>query len=483
MSSKKTTPPLRGTPPGEGNATTPRLRRTPPEEGNEPCPPSNAARHSPPLEGWQAKPDGVVPRLRFPEFREAEAWKLEPLSSLAKRCAAKNAEGEHTRVLTNSAEFGVVDQRDYFEKDIANQGNLEGYYIVEKGDYVYNPRISTSAPVGPISKNNVGTGVMSPLYTVFRFGSSNNDFYAHYFKSTHWHHYMRQASSTGARHDRMSITNDDFMGLPLPVSVPKEQQKIADCLSSLDELITAETHALAALKTHKKGLMQQLFPREGETVPRLRFPEFREAGEWETVSLQSLLARNPEYGVNAPAAPYSEDRPTYLRITDIDEDGRFLCESKVSVDIVATDDNYLELGDIVLARTGASVGKSYRYRREDGRLVFAGFLIRIRPEPKKVNPIFLANFLTTQQYWGWVGVTSARSGQPGINGTEYASLPVPVPSREANDSGLLEQQRIADCLSSLDDLITAQSQKIDALKTHKKGLMQQLFPVMDEVQG
>jgi type I restriction enzyme S subunit len=93
---------------------------------------------------------------------------------------------------------------------------------------------------------------MSPLYTVFRFNSSLNDFYAHYFKSTHWHHYMRQASSTGARHDRMSITNDDFMGLPLPVSNPGEQQKIADCLSSLDDLIAAETQKLETLNTYKR---------------------------------------------------------------------------------------------------------------------------------------------------------------------------------------------------------------------------------------
>lgn len=218
-------------------------------------------------------------------------------------------------------------------------------------------------------------------------------------------------------------------------------------------------------------------------VPRLRFPEFRGAGEWKIVPMGSLLARIPEYGVNAPAAPYSENLPTYLRITDIDDDGRFLSESKVSVDIVATDDNYLEPGDIVLARTGASVGKSYRYRKEDGRLVFAGFLIRVRPKVEKANPIYLANFLTTQEYWNWVGVTSARSGQPGINSAEYSSLAVPVPSSAADENGLLEQQKIADCLSSLDELITAETQKLDALKTHKKGLMQQLFPVLDEVQG
>jgi type I restriction enzyme S subunit len=139
------------------------------------------------------------------------------------------------------------------------------------------------------------------------------------------------------------------------------------------------------------------------------------------------------------------------------------------------------LGDIVFARTGATVGKSYRYREDDGRLVFAGFLIRIKPEPKNVDPTFLANFLTTHEYWRWVGVTSARSGQPGINGTEYSSLPVPVPYNEEGDNGLSEQQRIADCLSSLDELTTAQAQKIDMLNRHKKSLMQQFFPTLDEM--
>lgn len=202
----------------------------------------------------------TTPKFRFPEFRRMGAWKSIPLNQLAKRCTQKNSQKKLTRVLTNSAEFGVVDQRDFFDKDIANQSNLEGYYIIEKGDYVYNPRISATAPVGPISKNNVATGVMSPLYTVFRFNNDHNDFYAHFFKTTGWHQYMRQASSTGARHDRMAITNDAFLDMPLPVTCMEEQQTICDCFSSLDELIAEETRKLALLKAHKQGLMQQLFP-------------------------------------------------------------------------------------------------------------------------------------------------------------------------------------------------------------------------------
>lgn len=260
-----------------------------------------------------------------------------------------------------------------------------------------------------------------------------------------------------------------------------EQEKIANCLTSLDEVIAAQGRKLEALKTYKRGLMQQLFPREGDTFPRLRHPEFRAAPKWGAVSLGELLAEKPAYGVNAPAVPYSENLPTYLRITDIDDDGRFIAEGKASVAVEATAANYLNEGDIALARTGASVGKSYLYRKEDGRLVFAGFLIRIRPNKEKIVPAFLSSFLGTQQYWDWVRVTSTRSGQPGINGGEYCTLPVPIPPPGAKGDELAEQQRIANILSSIDALIVVESEKLDSLKIHKKGLMQQLFPSPSEI--
>lgn len=205
-------------------------------------------------------------------------------------------------------------------------------------------------------------------------------------------------------------------------------------------------------------------------VPRLRFPEFRNQGEWENYQLGQCLSKHPEYGINAAAVPYSENLPTYLRITDISEDGQIRPDQKVSVAKDVTDENYLEDGDIVLARTGASVGRSYKYRPKDGRLVFAGFLIRVRPNQEMLTSELLFQFFATEQYWRWVDFTSARSGQPGINGNEYASLNLQLPPT------IKEQQRIANCLSSLDDLITLESKKLEALKTHKNGLMQQIFP-------
>jgi len=274
--------------------------------------------------------------------------------------------------------------------------DIARYRIVQKDWFAYNPmRLNIGSIAQWKGEQNI---LVSPDYVVFKCLDGADpgvdpSYLNHFRQSDVWKKFVSEGGDGGVR---VRIYYRDLARLQLVLPWRNEQQKIAACLSSLDELITAETRQLDALKTHKKGLMQQLFPREGETVPRLRFPEFREAGEWEIVPMRSLLARNPEYGVNAPAVPYSNDLPTYLRITDIDGDGLFHHEAKASVDIVAADDNYLEPGDIVLARTGASVGKSYRYRTEDGRLVFAGFLIRIQPESKKVNSIFLANFLTTQ---------------------------------------------------------------------------------------
>ena len=208
-------------------------------------------------------------------------------------------------------------------------------------------------------------------------------------------------------------------------------------------------------------------------VPKLRFSEFKGAPDWKEATLGTLLEQPPDYGVNAAAVPLSENLPTYIRITDINDDGLFEFRTRVSVNIDATDKRYLESGDIVLARTGASVGKSYRYREEDGRLVHAGFLIRVRPNPDRLQSQYLAGYLMTRRYWDWVRLTSARSGQPGINAAEYASIPLPLPPDGDN---LAEQQKIADCLGSLDDLIAAEDRKLEALRQHKQGLMQQLFP-------
>ncbi len=200
-------------------------------------------------------------QLRFTQDdgRAFPDWDVKDLGDIAARSAAKNKYLEYMRVLTNSAVHGVIDQRDFFDKDIANSENLGGYYIIKKGDFVYNPRISVSAPVGPIKRNNLGDGVMSPLYSVFQFHDENTDFFDQYFQTTLWHDYMKSVANYGARHDRMAITIGDLMGLPLPFPHPDEQRKIANALSAMDAKIQAVADQVAKLETFKKGLLQQMF--------------------------------------------------------------------------------------------------------------------------------------------------------------------------------------------------------------------------------
>lgn len=186
-------------------------------------------------------------------------WEKKGLKDLAERRVLKNSDNGISRVLTNSATQGILDQQDYFDKDIANGNNLDGYYVVDKGDYVYNPRISVYAPVGPINKNKIGQGLMSPLYSIFRFRCENNEFFEKYFQTTCWHRYMCSVANFGARHDRMNITMADFMAMPLPCPHPEEQQKIANCLTAFDQKIDAVAQQITQLETFKQGLLQQMF--------------------------------------------------------------------------------------------------------------------------------------------------------------------------------------------------------------------------------
>ncbi len=191
--------------------------------------------------------------------------------------------------------------------------------------------------------------------------------------------------------------------------------------------------------------------------------------DWEVKKLRDCLLESPSYGVNAPATVYSENLPTYLRITDITDDGHFSKEKKASVSFDGIEKFYLSNGDLVFARTGASVGKTYLYKPKDGVLAFAGFLIRVRTDPVVLLPEYLANYVQTPQYWNWVQVMSMRSGQPGINSTEYGQLLVPVP----ND--IFEQRAIAAALSDVDALLAALDALIAKKRLIKQGAMQELL--------
>jgi Restriction endonuclease S subunits len=190
--------------------------------------------------------------------------------------------------------------------------------------------------------------------------------------------------------------------------------------------------------------------------------------EWEVMRLEDLCHNEGDYGINAPATDFSDKLPTYLRITDIDDDGKFIIANKASVNNPNSGSYHLKDGDIVFARTGATVGKTYLYNREDGDLVFAGFLIRFSPNAQKIVPYYLKAYTNTSTYWKWVKITSQRSGQPGINATEYCSLQIPVPP-------LAEQRKIAEVLGVWDEAIEKQARLIEKLALRKRALMQRLL--------
>jgi type I restriction enzyme S subunit len=256
----------------------------------------------------------------------------------------------------------------------------------------------------------------------------------------------------------------DMRELRVALPLLTEQQTIAAALRDTDALIDALERLIAKKHDLKQAAMQQLLtpPAAGGT----RLPGFK--GEWEVARLADCLLSPPDYGINAPAVPYSDRLPTYIRITDISEDGRFKPDPRVSVKSAFANRYLLNDGDLVFARTGASVGKSYCYRPEDGPLVFAGFLIRVRPNPHTLSSTYLAAHVSTRPYWNWVKQMSMRSGQPGINGNEYGQLPLVLPR-------IAEQTAVAGVLSDMDLEIAALEQRRDKTRALKQAMIQELL--------
>ena len=184
-------------------------------------------------------PKGTLQRVKGNLDSFAFTWEQRKLGEISDKVTEKNTGLQYMETFTNSAEFGVISQRDFFDHAISKIDSLDGYYIVRNEDFVYNPRISVTAPVGPINRNKLGrNGVMSPLYTVFRPREVDNTYLEHFFKSRYWHDYMYFNGDSGARSDRFSIKDDLFFQMPIPLPHIAEQEKIGDYLTTLDNLIT-----------------------------------------------------------------------------------------------------------------------------------------------------------------------------------------------------------------------------------------------------
>ena len=205
---------------------------------------------------------GYTPLIRFKGFEDE--WMTIKLCDISKKVIEKNATSVCQDVFTNSAEFGVINQRDFFDHDVANVDNIQGYYIVRPNDYVYNPRISTTAPVGPINRNKLGCcGVMSPLYYVFRVEKQSDGilhFLDYYFKSNMWHDFMFKNGNSGARSDRFSISDSTFSLMPILYPQKEEEQlNIGQVFINMEKLMRTESIKLSKFRSMKQSLLQKMF--------------------------------------------------------------------------------------------------------------------------------------------------------------------------------------------------------------------------------
>ena len=199
------------------------------------------------------------------------AWEQRKLNEIADKVSEKNKNNEFSEPFTNSAEQGIISQKDYFDREIVNNENLNGYYIVRNDDFIYNPRISVTAPVGPINRNRLGrNGVMSPLYTVFRTHDIDNLYLEFYFKTTKWHRFMKLNGDSGARFDRFTISSTQFMEMPIPYPTLEEQQKIGEYFDSLDLFITLHHRKqIYVLNTRIYAKTTLIITKEKKKMPEL----------------------------------------------------------------------------------------------------------------------------------------------------------------------------------------------------------------------
>lgn len=404
-------------------------------------------------EGYKKTRAGIIP----------VEWQEKDLSDVLKKQTKKNADNSVNNVLTNSATRGIIRQTEYFDKQIANDENKEGYYIVKPGYFVYNPRISVGAPCGPFNKYyGETTGIMSPLYTVYKYADDSqyySEFLSYYFNSSYWHKYMYGIANYGARSDRMNVTSDDMGSLPLPYPSLPEQKKIAEILAAQDRVIELYQRKIDEIKKLKKICLSKMFPQKGHNAPEIRFPEFTDA--WEQRKLGDEFVRVNErnggsFGINhwisvakmyfqAPEKVTSNnlDTRTYvMRVGDIAFEGHSNAEFEFGR-FVAND-----IGDGIISE----LFPIYRHKNEYYNPYWK-YAIQIE---RIMRPVFAK------------AITSSGASSNKLNEEHFLRESILVPS-------LAEQVKIGDYFASLDNLITLNQRKLEELQKSKKALMQLLL--------
>ena len=439
----------------------------------------------------------MVPKLRFPEFRGTKAWASEPMGEIYSFKGNNSLSRDKLNYVGGSVRnihYGDIHTKFSSHFDItkelvpfineSEESIVRDENLCAEGDMIFADASEDMADIGKsieiVSLN--GERVVSGLHTILARRTGGRialGFGGHLFKSG-WVRTQIQKEAQGAKVLGISANRMRNIRLPLP-HAKAEQQKIAECLSSVDELTAAQARKVDALKTHKKGLMQQLFPREGETQPRLRFPEFQNAGEWEDKAFSELCDITPGYAFESE---FFSNEGDYVLLTpgNFYEEGDYRDRGEkqkyYSGEILR--DYVLAEGDMLVAMTEQAAGllgspiivpesDMFLHNQRLG-------LVTKRPGVAWTNEFFFHVF-NTQPVRKAIHDTASGAKVRHTSPTKIGDVVVSAPAT------LPEQQRIADCLTSLDDLIAGQTQKHEALKTHKKGLMQQLFPSPEEVEG
>lgn len=405
-----------------------------------------------------AKPS-LTPKLRFPEFRDGPGWKAFPLEEVSKFV------GERVPV-------SQLDRKNYVSTEnlLPDFGGLSlASSFPAAGTVVrYQENDILAANIRPYLKKiwlADRNGGASNDVIVIRAKSVDNVYLSQVLKNDRFVVYV-MSGAKGLKMPRGDVALIRKYLVPTPT--PCEQQKIADCLGTLDELIGAESQKLDALKAHKKGLMQQIFPREGETRPRLRFPEFQNAPEWDCGELSTYLNTVIDYRGKAP--PKSNSGIPLITAKNV----RFGWLDMSNDEYIEADQydawmtKGIPQGGDILFTTEAPLGNVAQFPNE-GRFALGQRIITLRTDSEKCLPGFLFQSLLSPVMQKVIDFHSTGSTAKGIKSSVFVSVKFCAPK-------IQEQHRIATSLSSLDDLIAAQSDKLEALKTHKKGLMQQLFP-------
>jgi type I restriction enzyme, S subunit len=422
----------------------------------------------------------LVPKLRFPEFRGADVWESARLGDLCEVITKGST--------PTSYGFDYVDSGVRFVKiESLSGGSVDcskTAYITEgcnnaflrsqlKGNDILFSIAGALGVIALVDQGILPANVNQAIGIVRLKQGYSHQFLLHQLQGNLIQTEIQRIRA-GAAQPNISLSQlGDFAAL-LPSKA--EQQKIAECLSSVDELITAQARKVGALKTHKRGLMQQLFPREGETQPRLRFPEFQNAGEWIREPLGKLCSRIMD---GTHFSPKSKDGPRpYLTSKNI-KDGRIDLSNLSYISEEEHAEIYskcpVKLHDVLLTKDGANTGNC-ALNNLDFEFSLLSSVAVLRVEANKLSQEFLFQSILSDSVQSLI--TESMSGQAitRITLAKIGRFTISVPR-------LPEQQRIATCLGSLDVLITAESQKLEALKTHKKALMQQLFPSTEKVEA